>query len=402
MVDFDRLTKAERAIYHRTITSSHERRIEVHVLTLNGRVLRSLSPTIMEGQVDVDVDRLPSRVLTLSFLDPRRTLGFEPAQAGAVPLHRSRMIRVVDARRIRGLDDWVDCTVFTGHIVNFARVGPMAALTCHGVDTMASGTARRAFVRRRKAKATRVIRELLQEAGAVKFDLPDLDASLPEAVTVVTHVKDGDDKDDKPDKGPRKLKVHKGDTYYGEAKAIADALDRHLYADAEGRFVLRGFPEKPVLHLGDRFLLSDLETKRAADGVENVFEVRGADPKGPKKRVSAVAAFPPSHPLSRESLAWNGKPFELRRITENGSLRTNKACKSVAVRQRDNAVRIPTEFSVDVLPVPWLAEHDMVQVADAGGAVPIRMRRWSLPLGPGPDAMTIGSLRRSVRGERIR
>jgi hypothetical protein len=401
-VDYDHLSRADKATYNRAIRQTHERRIEVDILTLDGRLVRSLSPRIIAGQVDVDSTRDPSRILNMTFVDKAQSLNFEPDSAGDAPLHRKYKIRVVDSRRIVALGAWIDCVIFTGPLMDFERTGAEVSITAHGVEELCSGTIRTARTFPRKFKTTDAIKWLLSEAGATGYHIPDLPNTLPDRVSVVT-VKDKKGKPVEDKKGhEKKRKVHKGyragvdHTYISLATDLAEACNRHLFANARGRFDMRPFPTKPVLTL-DKELISDLTTKRPIDGVPpNVVVVLGANPKGPKKRVQARAAFPKSHPLSKESLAWNGKPFEVEERIENRHLKTNAAAKAVAQRRRDDHARVVVEYGVDILPYPWLAEEDLVSVVSRFGRVTIRMRQWSIPLGPSADPMTIGSLRRGA------
>jgi hypothetical protein len=136
--------------------------------------------------------------------------------------------------------------------------------------------------------------------------------------------------------------------------------------------------------------------KRAAeDDTTNTWEILGADPKGPKRRIRAVVAFPAKHPLSPQKLAWHGKPHALIETVENKHLKTVKQARTFGQRLRDNALGDLVSYEVQALPMlPWLQQHTGVSVPTPGGQVTLRATQWSFPLGPGADPMTLGANRR--------
>lgn len=262
------------------------------------------------------------------------------------------------------------------------------------------GSVRQVYSAPRKSKATRVIRDLLGAAGAEVSDMsiPSLASRLPERVTI--GVKRGKDRNPKKDghQGPRRriFRATQADTYWGEATQIAEALDRDLYSNGRGRFLLRSPKTRPSLALTAETLLSEPVERRGDDGEPvNTWLVVGADPKGPKKQIEVEVGLPRRHPASAESQAWNGKPRKIIERIENPKLRSVKDARLVGRRRRDRALREPVSYEVEALPViPWVRPGMLVSAPSGSGRVAGRVRQWTLPLGPGADPLVFGTNRR--------
>lgn len=397
---YDHLTHAQKKLYNQTIVGTHRRRIELHILTLDGKLVRSLSPKYVTGQVTLDVEQTPMMVATLTFVDRHRSLVFEPDSAGDAPMHRKFMVQIVDSRFIPTVG-WIDCDVFTGPIWDFDRAGAVVSLVAHSVDRLASGTIRRAKMWRRKTKKTTIIRGLLAEAGATRMRIPDL------RFTTAVHVHVRQTHPKKHDKEPRTIRRVTGfqtteqNTYWDKATGLADSMSRLLYPTADGTFELRSYPERPVFHFGD-CLLGDPDLKRPGKEGPNTFLVIGAKPKGSKRRVSSgLVGFPAWHPLSADALAWNGKPYQVLEKTQNPHCKTTAECRKVAVRKRDRAARMLVEPSFDAPPVPWLRPWDLVTVATRAGRLSVHVRQMTYPLGGDETPMTVGSVKKPVPHHRV-
>jgi len=373
-VDRMGLTAADLRTYHRGLLGTHWRRIELQVLNLEGKVLRSLTPRVLDGQVVIDVNqgpKVPSRICAIRFLDPARSLGFEPQSIGDAPMFRSRMIRVVDSRFVPGLDDWVDCDVFTGPIWDFERDGAEVSITAHGKERLLMGSRWKARNFAKKSKKTTAIRTLATDAGETHLNIPDLRYTFP-----------------------HRFQVGRMDVPWFKMDRAADSLDRHLFYNGSGKLRLRSYPTKPVLVFNEA-LLSEPTIHRVPGSINTVWVV-GHKPKGPKKRPQAVAVLPDAHPMSPETLERNDAELVLAEKRDNPHLKTIAACKARAQRIRDERARITEEYRVEVLPWPNLDEHDIVGVDTDEGRLLIRMKQWTIPLGPTAEAMPIGSVRRTT------
>lgn len=394
-MEYGNLSRANKRIYNRAIVRTHQRRIELHILTLDGRFVRSLTPKITGGTITTDVEQTPMQVCDVTFVDRTRSLVFEPDDTAIAPLHRKFMVRVIDSRRIGGLG-WIDCTVFTGPIWTFKRVGAEVTLTAHSVDRLAMGSVRRAKSWLRKSRKTTVMKELLGEAGLTHLRIPNLKATTP------VHVHIGHTHPKKKGEKPHKTRKVTGfnatsqDTYWDKASALADSMNRLLYPTTDGTAALRSHPQRPVYHF-DRALVDDVDLERSANEGPNTFIVVGAKPKGSKRRVSSgKIGFPRSNPLSAGELAVNNKPYEILERTHNPHFKTRAECRKVAIRKRDHAARVTAAATIDALPIPWLRPWDLVTAAARWGVPAVHIEQMTYPLSPDNTPMTIGAVRQGI------
>lgn len=399
MIDYLSLSSGERKKYNATIRSTHWRRIELEVMTLNGAARGSLTNKFLGGSIQGDKSRTPVELLQGSVMDEDRLLDWQNGE------HRKFRIRVIDARFVPALDDWVEHTAFTGPIWDYARAGAVVDLIAQGSERLAMGSVRHIIDEPRKTRATAVVKKLLRATGVPDSALrvPTLRASLPERVTV--GVRRGkrlpDDKDkDKKKELPRKVQVYRAtneDSYWHEAARIAGALNRQLYADARGRFIMARSSSRPIASLGPNELLAPVkETPGPTDG-PNHWIVLGADPKGPKKQVRVEISLPPKHPLSPESLSWHGARYEITEVIENKQLKRRAAALRVGKDRRESAMRETRSYEAEVLPVlSWIRPGALVSLTLQGGRkVNARVNQWTIPLGPDAAAMTLGTNKRT-------
>lgn len=399
MIELRALTPAQRRLYDAAVAGSHHRRVELEVYTRDGNAVRSFTNRFLSGAIHGDLDRQPIEVLEAELLDVNYSLDWSHGE------HRRFTARVVDARFVPELDEWVEEIVFTGPFWDFDRDGPVVSLTAQGSERLAMGSVRRVYKKPRKTRATTVIRDLLELAGAPARALliPRLKVTLPERVTVGVRHK-GKKADDDKQKKRRRRRVYRAtreDTYAGEVRQIAEAIDRDFFTDGRGRFVLEAPRRRPTLRLTTATILKPVTERRGDDGeVTNTWHVLGANPKGPKKRIEVKVGLPRRHPSSAHSLRWNGKPREVIETIENRQLRNDKAARAVGIRRRDRAMRELVERQVDALPVvPWWRPGGLVSVPTGGGRATATVRRWTLPLGPDADPLTLGANRRPARGQ---
>lgn len=377
------LSDADLRTFHRGLVQTHERRIRVAVYDLDGNVLTHLTPDVLDGQVMVDATGgpdQPTRILDLSFLDPSRSIHFEPASAGDAPLHRSRVIQVIDSRRVPDLEDWIDVEVFTGIVWDFDRQGAEVTLVAHGMERQALGQAWKPATYKKHRKKTEVIKEILAAAGEPALGgIPDLAARMPERMTVA-----------------------RMDSPWPRAKRLAASMDRQLFYPGPGKPVLRRLPSRPVFTFrDDRHLLTEVKIDRDPEGVFNTFVAVGSKKKGGKHRPQAVATLPPSHPLNPRpvtGIGRNGKELRLVNREENRQIKSNAEARARANRMADAGARVLVNYSFDSIPIPHLDENDLVRVVTEQGTFLIRMEKWSLPLGfEGAPPMTVGDVRRTTR-----
>lgn len=360
--------------FQQALTWTHERRIRVHVLDLDGHLLNSLTPHVLDGQVTIDVTAEVSRILTMSILDPSQSLAFEPDAPGPA-LWRNRLLRVFYSVRVPDLGRWVDVPVFTGPLWDFSRQGALVNITAHGMERLALGQAWNPKKYPAKSNRTAAIKDILGRVGEDCHAVSSLGYKFP-----------------------RDFHVMKTDQPWKRAQKIAHSMNRYLFYDGHGDLHLRRYNDRPVFRF-DTELLTPVQFSRSKDPIINTVEVLGAKPKGKKQRVRAVAVA--TGWLSPFALGRGSTSMRLAEQIQNDHLRSQKEAQAVADRRLKHHEQQRVDITFDSLPVPHLEEHDRVQVVSTGvGAVNLRLNQWSIPLG-GSDGsappMTVGSLRRTTR-----
>lgn len=389
------LTKAQRAAYDATVSGTHHRAVELEVYRRrDGEAVVSLTNRFLGGSVQGDETRTPVTFLECEILDDEYALDWSH---GA---HRKFEVQVVDSRFVPELDEWVEEPIFRGPIWDFERDESVVRLVAEGAEKNAQGSVRQADWWPAKTKATTVIKALLRRAGAEPRDLgiPNLKATLPRSVTVGVRLGKPPKDDKKKDTRPRRqrLLVSREDTYWETAKDLAESLDRDLYADNRGKFVLRHPRSRPTIHLTERTLLAPITEKRGGDGeTTNVWIVRGANPKGPRGRAHARVELPKRHPASSWSQRWNDTKREVIETIENDQIKTNRQARALGQRRRDRALRETVTYEVQALPIiPWVRPSSLLSAPSKAGRVTGRIPAWTLPLGPGADPLVLGAARR--------
>jgi len=369
------LSHAELLAYHRAIRWTHERRITISVLDLEHKLISTLTPRFISGELTVDTTRDVSRIVTMSFLDPSRSIRFEPDGPSGLPVNRKRMLQVTYSVRVPELERWVDCVVFTGPVWDFERAGAQVNLTAHGKERLMLDQAGKHRVFPRKVAKTHILRQLFADAGETHLSIPDLPVTTPERVT-----------------------VGRMDSRWLKGQPIAGSMSRDLFYNGAGTAVLRRRSERPVFTFDARTMMSDVTIGRDdPENLRNTWEVTGADPKGPKPKIRVVLDLPDKHPMSSKSLGRNGERSYLIDTYENTHFKHKAEAHKRAAKMRDDGQRLLTHYTFDSLPIAHLEENDLVRVVSDEGTYLVRMSQWTLPFDlDGSPAMTVGALRRTT------
>lgn len=376
------LTATERGAYERALRSSHVRRIDVDVLTLDGEVLSKIDPVLLGGQVNVDLDAEVTRSASLQFLDPRHALNFDTDSPDDGALYADRMIRVRYGIHVEELGRWVWCPVFVGPVTKLSRAGDVVQVEAQGKEALVRGAIWRPLTLKKGAKVTDAIRTLMRDRGGeTRFDFPDLSQRLPKARSL-----------------DRLVEI------WATARSLARGVNRQLFYDGAGRLVLRAFPGSVVYTFtsgtgGD--VLSGLNVSYELGDVKNVVEVKGQPPKGKKERVRGVAVAPGAHPLNPARLGRKDAPRYLVESVEDSSIRTDKAARERAEAILEDRLREVVEVTFDSLPIPHLDPGDLVRVKTDELAVTFRVRQFSIPLSSdGAPVMPVGYLKKTTPNRR--
>jgi hypothetical protein len=374
--------------YHRGLLVPHWRRVHVHLLELDtGKHISDLSARVLDGDVQFDVAGTVNggvtRMLDLRLVDDQRgNLGFDPVDPSAAPIHRSRLLKVIDSRYIDALGGWVDCHVFAGPVWDFERDDAEILLTGHSMERQALGAIWDTMQwKAKKAKVTDIIRQLLAAVGDVNAAVPDLPHTIPHDLT-----------------------LHPTDLAWPHIHHLAASVDHYVFYDGHPRFCMRAHQQRPVYHFHEA-LLGRIKPSRGS--IEhNTWLVLGPNPHGPKPRPRGVAFL--KGPNSPAGLARNGVPHHLVDKQERKHEKTDQQVQAIADRLAHEHGTTRTEMTFDAMPIPNLQEFDMISAHDDRlGHRRMRMRQWNIPLGGGDvggsegPPMTVGTNRRTVKA-RIR
>ena len=372
------LTSAELRAYHEALRAPTVlRRFRFGVYDMNDRPLTTLHPQAVDGQIVVNRRTTPSRLLTLTLVDPRFSTDFDPDSPGATGLHYTRQLRVSVGTFVPDLDEWVTCTPFYGPVRAFERDGDLVHVTGHGRDALGMGRLWVPMGRKKGTRKTDAIKALLDRFdGGHRRHIPNLPARLPAPLNLGRYVRP-----------------------LPQARRLATSMNRQLFFDGPGYATLRAWPSRTVFTFDD-YLTGPVKTSRQLDGVINTVEVLGRKPRGHKNRVRAVATLRPGGAnMSAAALAPDGGGrVWLVRTIKNDHVRSVKEARALAERTLDDASLNLVSIRFDSLPVYHLDEGDMVAVDGHR----FRLDEWTMPLHAGEGGedgppMTVGYAKRTAR-----
>lgn len=373
-------SRAEYLAWLETLTHTHRRRIKVRVLDLNHKRIATIYD-IIDGQITLKVSRGVSRVLTLTVLDPTRSIGWEPDSPSSLPKHLRRMVQVFYEVAVPDYG-WVSCPVGVFVVDEVDRDGAEVSIVGSSKEALAMGSFGRAHTWKKGRKVVEVIEEILNLAGekSSRIHLPNINATLAHDLTV--------SRTDKP---------------WVQARKLAHDHDFVLFYNGRGHVVMRREPTAPTLTVGRDWLTDGLRIDRPKLVLFNRWVVLGKKPKGNKQRLSADVWLPATNPFSGFAL---GRDVDGERVprwlldeVDRPGADTKAKCLAIAQRLRDKAIRFQAEVSFDCLPFPNVEEWDLVKARDplAGVAV-VQVKEATIPLAAG--SQTIGAISRISRVKR--
>lgn len=387
----------ERRAYEKALRRSHTRRIEVDVLNLNGVVESAIHPTLIGGQVNVDIDAEVTRSASLQFLDPRHTLNFDTDSPDSGALFADRMVRIRYGIDVEALGGYVWATIFTGPVTRLSRAGDVVNVEAQGKESLVRGAIWKPLTLRKGATFTDAIRTLMRSRGG------ETSFAMPEVVN----------KAGRPIRLPRSRSLDRYAEIWKTALSLARGVNRQLFYDGRGVLVLRSLPGSVVYTFttaetdtsgtnGD--VLTDPQISYELGDVKNVVEIKGQPPKGKKGKVRGVAIAPRTHALSPWRLGRSftdsdgdavAAPRYLVETIEDSSIRSDAAARRRARDLLEDRLREVVDVSFDSLPIPHLDPGDLVRIQTGDFTATFRLRTFSIPLTPeGAPAMPVGYVKR--------
>ena len=381
------ISTADYREFIKALASPHSIRVDVAVLNLDEDELARITPVVLDGQVDVDADAQVTRSCSITFLDPNHALHMDSESPDDGALYADRMLRITYSVLVSAISDRVDVDVFTGPIVAFDRTGDEVRVEALGKESLALGFMWRPLTIKKGARKVDAIRSILEDRyGETMFDLPSLPARIPKVVA-----------------------LGRSAAGWLRATRIAHSMNRQLFYDGSGVCRMRQRPRRPIFtFLAGRATGSNVTGKVTIShdftDIANAVHMRGGKPKGQKKAVEAWVVAQRSHPLSptrlgRRNAAGKLSPRYLVREESNDNIRSKAEATQRAQAILDDALLEVVGVSFTCLPIPHLDPLDVVRVVTDDFAANVRVRKFSLPLGPSGE-MTFGYNSRVTRPDR--
>ena len=369
-------------------SKAYVRRVKLQLLDLNQAWLGDISNRLVAGQVDVDSSTDISRSLKLDLADPDFSMGLDSNAPQDGALYGDRMIAVSDITSAPGSSVFYECPLFVGPLRKVSRSNGIISLEASGKEVLSMTGLWQGRTFKEGTKKTDVISKIMVD------------------LVGENHIK----VDDRPAKLAQKSSIKDGEQPWAVIKGMASSVDCHAWYDGRGTLQVRRNSDKRVFTFDDRFLVTDPTWGFDMGAVVNILKVIGAKPKGKGKgHFSYTARAPRNHPLSPWNLARTNKngvkvPMYLGRVVEDSSFRSTKECKDYAERLLANGLKETVDASFQSLVVPFLEESDNVRVSNSDVTVDFVLKKFSIPLTPGPMAVNftknVTPIKRSARTKR--
>lgn len=376
MAKIQGLEPAKRRKYLQALRSSHNIRIRVFVHGPGEGRRGRLDADVIGGQVDVDGSADITRTLSLTIADDSGKMGWGPGSKVFADEFLS-----VDYGVWIG-DEWADVPVFFGPVSRFERDGGEITIEAVGKESLLLPPRPFTFPKNPETVEGRLlksyIKHLAASMGESKFSLTSMGGAKISKMEAADAAK------------------NKDSGLWGYLTKLAAGNGFQLYYDTEGDLTARPVSGRKGFHFSDGddgTILDEPTVSYDLSELRNVVVVKGKDTHG-KTVTRAKASLPKNHPLSAQSLAWNGEDRILREIVRfDHEIKLSRA-KEVAVSTLRKHSRAPVEVSFESLPIPHLELGDRCELTSGSNpqAVKFTVNRFTLPLGA-DSAMTVGYTR---------
>lgn len=398
-VRYEALDRWGKAAYERTLRESHRIRVRIDVYDRDEEFVETLDAQVVEGQVDYDITADIRSSMSLTLADRDTKLAWSPMGKVYADNFLSAVygVYVPADENVDGstwtTGAWVEVGVFFGPITKYDRNGHEVQLEAQGKESLLLPPAKQS-IGDPDPPANRYMRtvlvRLLEPFGEERIALGDLRGKkVPGNYSI----------------DPAKIRDN-GVWWY--MRSLARSRNFGLYYDGDGYLRARRLNPggEPSWHFQD--LLTEPAVAYDILDVRNRVEVWDQTTKGQPDPLVRLDLLPASHPLSKESLARNGKDRILvERIEENETKMTiadGVALADGVLKQHSQGV-MSVQF--EHLPIPQLrlgtkvaAHVEAGQLAE-GTTVPFTLHSYTLPL-TADDSMAVGYTRPIKLSKRFR
>jgi YD repeat-containing protein len=427
------LSHADRRAFEATLTRTHRMRVTMRMHDRDEKIISTVTNRLLSGAVQVDMSQAPHRTLEVVLLEPRRAPAWLPEGPGDAHIFADTFVSVRYGVWVDDLSDgpgWVDVPVFWGPVTGMSQDGDQITIAAAGKESLGLDPCllwNTMHVQKGRRRVT-AIRDVLEAQGERRFDLPDLPAKLGKKMSLNRHAQP-----------------------WHVAKSIAGGADWQLFYDGRGRAKVRRWPQNRVFtfHGGkDGTVLTKPRISYDITSVRNLVEVLGPEPKGPPKRIRAVARAKAKHPMSPYRLRRNGQRRYLVHVVDSNLAKPEtewhkaaggnepggppvhggwwgapsgikhpkrwfewrhsiivhrkEQAQNIANRQLKNRLKAAVEASFDSLPIPHLEEGDPCAAYADGMHFEFILKQFTLPL-TADAPMSVGTNKRvSWRGKKTR
>lgn len=376
------LTAADSAAYYAQLRTNTEIRIQIVQMDLSHKLISSLAPVALDGQVNIvdGASNSVTRTLQMGFLDPDHAMRLDSANVTDGLGGLDRLIQVRTFAFVESLDRWVGTRAGTFRPSRPARDGDQITLEAQdksclhliGVDHWSIGEG---------VNTVNAIRRILAAQGETRFRFPKgWKYKLAQRVHIGGNIE-----------GRQPWKV---------AFRLARGIGAQLYYDLDGWACLRRVPTLAQWELVEQGEGADMLTRPTTTTDLTVIRNRvvGTGKTQPPRHSTAKAknltvtrSLPGTHAFSPVKLKMNGEPWENTAFYDQPDLHTTReVTRFVLARLRE----LSTE-AVDVQgeTLPWwhALPQDLIGLTthDAG-RITFRLKDGSFPLGTSNSGATIG------------
>lgn len=375
------LSAAVQQAYHVALSQPYRAKTVVQVLDLEHNVLADISHMVDDGQIDGQVVRLenlkndlkdvndPSILHTLSMtlIDPRRTLGFDSSSPADAAVYLDRMIRVYYCIYVPAFARWVDCPEFTGPITDLSRDDAIVTIEAQSKEALSAGECN---TTRTFKGATKVdtIRDLLKMTGEIDkyIDLPAL-TSKPAKDTVLV-------RESRP---------------WAKAFALGESMTRHLFYDARGVARMADPNAKAVFTFNGENITKFPGARYGTGDLRNGVRVIAGTGSGTKPKYDQTAYAPSTNPNSRENLGRNGVKRNYIETIADDDIKSASAALTRAKSELADRLRTVTAINLESFCIPHLELWDLVEVDLPNLHAELRVESFSKPITV-KSLMTVG------------
>lgn len=395
------LNNAQEDLLLATLADSHDIRIRVDVYDHNEVAIKTITPVVLSGQVQVDTTADVSRSLSIQFLDPLHRLQFDSTNPAEGALFADNFIGVKYGVKVPDLG-WVDIPIFFGPLTSFSRDGSIVDVEAQGKEALALDPhfVTRHYVLRKGITLVNAIKKVMGELGEQRFALNMINGRLQRARSVT------------PGEQPWKVCTGGGEDAAGKKKppimgkqlsTAGDPANFLLFYDGRGVLTAkRRNTAKPLfVFKHTKHVITWPKYTYDVLAFRNHAEVIGGKGKNAQKKAHGEYTLPAAHPLSPASLARNGRGRFLTIFHEADGLKTDAKCRQKARLLVEATAFQGVDAAFDSLPIPMLEEGDNVLLDMGEYQMQFRLQSFTIPL-TAVETMAIGYNKRAnlPRGRR--